>query len=271
VFVAGVPTCIVNEFQAPSFTGTANLETGAIDGTIALHSRVYITDTVNVCPRCVAGRCNAGARQGAACSVDGTVFVAGAQTADKTFELSKDCPPAGAAAGTLEITLPLTTATSTLAPEPGARPETPCVRQPGEPAGVTPAPDMCRAGGVCTPGACAGPFTCARTITDPTTGENICVDAKGGLSQYCCSNDPGQACEPSRTGAITRSGRAEAPRDTNGIGYGAGEYPKHSDAVSVATFCEAATGTSTIDALTGLPGPGALVLPTAADWLRTAN
>src|SRR5262245_37584762 len=272
VFVAGVPTCIVNEYQSQVFTGTANVETGAIEGTIGLHSHVFLTDPVNVCPRCVASRCNSGPRQGASCSVDGTVFVASSLAADKTFQLSKDCPPPdNAPAGTLEITLPLTTGTSRLAPEPGARSQTPCVAQPGEPAGVAPAPDACAAGGQCTAGACAGPFTCARTSTDPTTGETVCVDAKGGLAQFCCSNDPNRACQPTRTDAVTRVGRTAEPRDASGIAYGAGAYPKHSDVVSVATFCEAATGTSSIDALTGLPGPGALVLPATADWLRTTN
>ena len=270
VFVGGVPTCIVNEFQSPVFNGTANLETGTIDGTIALHSRVYLTDGVHVCPRCIADRCDSGARAGAACHVDGTVFVASAQTSSKTFALSKDCPPAATApAGTLELTLPLTTGTSTLAPEPGARPQTPCIAQAGEPVGVPPAPDACRNGGQCTIGACAGPSTCASTTTDPTTGDTMCVDAKGGLAQSCCSNDPTRACQPTRTGSVTRVGHAEAPRDASGAAYGAGTYPKQSEVVSVATFCEAATGTATIDALTGLPGPGALVLPAVADWLRT--
>jgi len=222
VLVAGVPSCIVNEFQSPVFTGTANLQTGAIDG---------------------------------------TVFVAGSPAANKMFPLSKDCPPAaGARAGTLEITLPLTTGTSTLAPEPGAKPETPCVRQPGEPAGVTPAPDMCRDGGVCTAGGCAGPQTCARRGIDASTGEAVCIDAKGGTSQYCCSNDPGRACQPTRAGnpigVVERVGHAETPRDANGMVYGAGDYPKRSDVVSVATFCE---------------GPGAIVLPAAAEWRRAAR
>ena len=276
VLVAGVPSCIVNEFQSPVFTGTANLQTGAIDGTIALHSHVYLTDLERVCPRCLGGRCDSGAREGASCTVDGTVFVAGSPAANKMFPLSKDCPPAaGARAGTLEITLPLTTGTSTLAPEPGAKPETPCVRQPGEPAGVTPAPDMCRDGGVCTAGGCAGPQTCARRGIDASTGEAVCIDAKGGTSQYCCSNDPGRACQPTRAGnpigVVERVGHAETPRDANGMVYGAGDYPKRSDVVSVATFCEGATGTGTIDGLTGLPGPGAIVLPAAAEWRRAAR
>ncbi|HLY38435.1 MAG TPA: helix-turn-helix domain-containing protein, partial [Candidatus Binatia bacterium] len=75
VFVAGVPSCIVNEYAAPVFTGAADLATGAIDGTIALRSHIYLTDATNVCPRCIAGRCNAGPRVGLGCTVDGTVFV----------------------------------------------------------------------------------------------------------------------------------------------------------------------------------------------------
>ncbi len=39
-------------------------------------------------------------------------------------------------------------------------------------------------------------------------------------------------------------------------------YPKTStNGVLVTTFCEASTGTTTIDATAGLPGPGALILP----------
>jgi hypothetical protein len=260
----------VNEFQSAVFTGTANLETGAFDSTIALHSHVFLTNGTNVCPRCIAGRCDSGARQGGACSVDGTVFVSAAQAADKLFALSKDClPPSDTLTGTLEITLPLTTGASTLTPQAGASSRTPCVQQPGDPTGVAPAPDGCQGGAECTPGACVGPSSCARTTTDPTTGETVCVDAKGGLAQSCCANDPSRVCQPTRTGVVTRVGRAEAPRDASGMAYGAGGYPKRSDTVSVATFCEAATGTSTVDILTGLPGPGALVLPAQAEWLRT--
>jgi hypothetical protein len=115
--------------------------------------------------------------------------------------------------------------------------------------------------GQVTPGACVGPSSCARTTTDPTTGETVCVDAKGGLAQSFCANDPSRVCQPTRTGVLTRVGRAEAPRDASGMAYGAGGYPKRSDTVSVATFCEAATGTSTVDILTGLPGPGARSFP----------
>jgi hypothetical protein len=264
VLVAGVPTCIVNEFQSPVFTGTANLETGAIDATIALHSHVYLTDLEKVCPRCLAGRCDGGARAGAKCTVDGTVFVSGSTAADKTFAVSKDCPPADdARAGTLEITLPLTTAASTLETQAGAKAQTPCVGQPR--------PDTC-GDGECSAGACAGPQTCQRVGTDPSTGEPVCIDAKGGVSEYCCSNDPSRSCQPTRAGnpigVVERIGHAEGPLDANAMPYGAGDYPKRSDVVMAATFCEGATGTATIDAITGLPGPGAMLLPAAAEWSR---
>jgi hypothetical protein len=36
--------------------------------------------------------------------------------------------------------------------------------------------------------------------------------------------------------------------------------------VQVATFCEAATGTGSVDGLAGLPGPGLLILPVTSEW-----
>jgi hypothetical protein len=36
----------------------------------------------------------------------------------------------------------------------------------------------------------------------------------------------------------------------------------------VATFCEASSGSATVDTVAGLPGPGALVLPMAATWIQ---
>jgi len=45
-------------------------------------------------------------------------------------------------------------------------------------------------------------------------------------------------------------------------------YPKSGDTALVATFCEPATGTGTVDLTTGLPGPGALILPGTTAWVR---
>jgi hypothetical protein len=272
LFAAGVPVCVVNEYQPnqPSLAGTANAQTGEINGEIDLFSHVFLTEEEKVCPKCLNSRCDSGPNQGGSCVVDGTVTVAESTAANKTFPLSKDCPPPNnTPAGTLNIKLPLTTGTSTLAPLPGGSAQTPCVAQPGEPRLVTPAADLCGAGGTCVAGGCSGSQTCASMGTDPVTGNPVCVDAKGGLSQYCCSSDPTRPCQPTRDGTpIARTGKPGAPVDSSGMGYGQGTYPKTGDVVTVATFCEPGTGTGSVDGLTGLPGPGALILPSTATWSR---
>src|SRR5262249_21277894 len=135
--------------------------------------------------------------------------------------------------------LPLTTATSTLAGSP------PC---PGQ---TQVGPPGC---GFCGDTRCIGP-ACASTTA---TGQ--CVDIKGGLSQNCCTNDPTTPRFPS-PGVRTGSTAPPAPAFPDPM------YPKTGDVTLVATFCEASSGSSTVDAVTGLPGPGALVLPMAGTWI----
>lgn len=264
LFAAGVPVCVLNQFRPEQANelGTADLQTGAISGTIKLNSRVFITEEENVCPKCVNGRCNSGPNQNGNCDVDGQVTVSESSAANKLFPLSKDCPPnQGTPAGVLVINLPLTTGTSTLAPLPGGSPQVPCVAQPGEERGVTPAGDGCGAG-TCTAG-CTGTACANPNGVDPVTGATVCIDAKGGISQVCCSSDTTKACHPTRQGiAISRTGKASVPQPP----WPDPTYPKTSDLVNVATFCEAATGTGSVDGLTGLPGPGALILPNTASW-----
>jgi hypothetical protein len=97
--------------------------------------------------------------------------------------------------------------------------------------------------------------------TDPTTGLQACIDAKGGISQNCCSNDPSRACQPTRNSTpITRTGKPGVYEPA----WPDPTYPKSGPVVTVATFCEAATGTGSVDGLTGLPGPGTLQLPNNA-------
>jgi hypothetical protein len=264
LFTAGVPVCVINDYdpaKQPSVVGTANLQSGEVTGLIHLLSHVYLTEEENVCPKCINGACNDGPRQGQACVVDGTVEVVESSAANKIFPLSKDCPPnTNAPAGTLVIDLPLTTGTSTLAPQPGGTPQTPCVQQPGQAAGVQPNPDQCGAGASCGPN-CGGPQTCARMATDPTTGLQACIDAKGGVSQNCCSNDASRACQPTRNGTpVSRTGKAGVYEPA----WPDPTYPKSGPVVTVATFCEAATGTGSVDGLTGLPGPAAIQLPNNA-------
>jgi hypothetical protein len=45
-------------------------------------------------------------------------------------------------------------------------------------------------------------------------------------------------------------------------------YPKTGNLTLVATYCEGTAGSSVVDVVTGLPGPGALVLPMSATWIK---
>jgi len=248
LLAAGIPVCVVNSFTGSKITGfTADISSGVMGGTVSLLSGVFIpnsTSVTQVCPRCSganvgdAGTCDSGAKAGRACTTSGVVTVANA-AGNKVYTLSPDCPPAGSPAGTIPIGLPLTTATSTLAGSP------PC---PGQ---TQVGPPGC---GFCGDTRCIGP-ACASTTA---TGQ--CVDIKGGLSQNCCTNDPTTPCFPS---PIVRTGSTAPPAPA----FPDPMYPKTGDVTLVATFCEASSGSSTVDAVTGLPGPGALVLPMAGTWI----
>jgi hypothetical protein len=89
-----------------------------------------------------------------------------------------------------------------------------------------------------------------------------CVDSKGGISQVCCAASTTTPCFPTAAGgSIQRTGKADPPAPV----WPDPTYPKNSSGgLFVATFCEPATGVGTVDVTTGLPGPGAMILPVAA-------
>jgi hypothetical protein len=247
LFAANIPVCVVNRFATPKITDvSADVLTGATSSTIHLLSDIYLTSAVQLCPRCSGsdlgkpGTCDSGARQGQACRTEGIVTVGGVpQGQNPTYTLSSDCPPVpGARQGTIPINLPATTGTSTLA---GPRP---CgaAQDDGCGAGVCNAP-------------CQGP-ACATMLGGQ------CVDAKGGVSQLCCSSNQTIPCFPTRTGAIERTGSAAPPTPAGTT------YPKTETATLVATFCEASSGSNVVDVSTGLPGPGAIILPSTLEWTR---
>jgi hypothetical protein len=248
LFAAGVPTCIVNRFDTPGLTGgTADVATGAVRGDLRLSSEVYLTASTQICPACSAadiggiGVCRAGRRAGLACRSEAVVQVAGAAGGSGRLTVSSDCPPLGPPAGTLRLTLPLTTATSTLS---------------GPNACGAASDDACRAaacGAVCTGSACV-----------TTTADGTCVDVKGGLSQACCASSTATPCFPTATGDLVRSGSAATPLSA----WPDPTYPKSAQATLVSTFCEPRTGSAVLDVVAGLPGPGALVLPVAQTWVR---
>ncbi len=77
----------------------------------------------------------------------------------------------------------------------------------------------------------------------------------------------GTPCYPTAGGgAIVRTGKTDPPAPV----WPDPMYPKTSTGgILVTTFCEAATGVGTIDSVTGLPGPGALILPGKQTLLKT--
>jgi hypothetical protein len=236
LFAAAVPVCVVNIWKDPAVQGTANIQTGTFDSSvngtatpIHLSSRVYLTTAFEVCPQCVNGSCRTGAREGQACRVNGTVTVNNPpQARNVLYNLSSDCPPDESTfQATLDITLPLTTGTSTLT---GSKP---CPGQATD--------DSCLSGQTCN-------VPCST------------VDSKGGLNQYCCT-DGKTACFPTAPdtgiGKIERTG---TPGPAQPL-WPDPTYPKSTTSgVLVATFCEAKTNSPSIDTTTGLPGPGALGL-----------
>src|SRR5207249_4270088 len=202
LLAAQVPVCVVNRFQIPP-TATGNIQLGTMDLQVKLFSDVFLTSVGLVCPRCKNGKCDSGPNMGQACKVDGTVTVAQA-AGDKVYPVSRDCPTDAAHAqfaGTLNIDLPLTTGTSSLE---GSRP---CRAQPGDPSvGIPVQDDQCGAG-VCN-SACTG-LACVSHAAD--CPGNPCVDSKGGLSQFCCSNDSTKPCYPTGNPAIAKIERTAIP------------------------------------------------------------
>jgi hypothetical protein len=259
-----VPVCVINRYQPGPVTGKLNLQTGVVAPEtplqVNLFSEVHFTFTDAVCPRCVGpnatdyggtGTCSGGDRNGAPCTVESILTVALAD-GDKVYRLSKSCPPSASQnVGTLDIRLPLTTGTAT---KTGSRP---CRAMPGDPSqGVNVQDDACGGSG-CSAGNCTGPACLSRNA------QNECIDSKGGISQHCCTGNTTTPCFPTaNNGTIERTGAPGIPRDGNGLAWPEGTYPKTStEGKLAAIFCEAATTASVVNSATGLPGPGALLLP----------
>jgi hypothetical protein len=237
LLAANVPVCVVNAFVDPTLSATYNLNTGA--GGIApnptndihLTSSVYLRTTFpEVCPKCsgsgigATGTCSSTAKNpGASCTVNGEVTVAG----KGKYELSSDCMLVGDSPPTpLDIKLNFTTGDA----KPLTGPK-PCTGQSQD--------DACGAG-TCNAG-------CTGAACNGHDAAGNCIDAKGGISQLCCSSDTTKPCFPTKGGgSITRTGSPGVPG---------------SRMLQATTFCIDATNSSVINVTTGLPGPGALLLP----------
>jgi len=258
-----VPVCVINRYNGTP-SGKFNVQTGEVpaDNPLAvnLFSDVHLTIPTQVCPRCAGGKnlgdkgtCDSGANQGKACTIESSIVVAQAE-GNTNYALSRDCPPLPSQlAGTLDIKLRLTTDTATLS---GSKPCTPA--NTGGVTGVAVQDDNCH-GSPCNAG-CTG-IACVKMVTDPVTGQQVCQDSKGGISQFCCATSTVTPCFPTSAtsgGTISRTGHPDPPAPV----WPEPTYPKTSEkGVLVTTFCEGATNTSVINSTAGLPGPGALILP----------
>ena len=247
LLTTGVPVCVINRYQDPQLKGMFNLQTGEAGSAtspneVKLFSDVYLRTRFpgEVCPRCnvaggtgaigSTGTCSSSAKNaGDPCRVDGEVSVAGG--GQNPYLLSSDCSPLGdnpQPNGTLDIRLEFTTGGTSL------KGPLPC----SDSAGPQTQDDTCS--GSCT-------ATCTGSACVGTNDKGECIDAKGGISQLCCSDKTSTPCFPTKGGgSITRSGSP----GTNG-----------QTMVNATTFCIARTESTLINTTTGLPGPGALLLP----------
>ncbi len=237
LLAANVPVCVINRFQDQTISSIYDMATGQGQSQVNLFSDVYLTNNpTEVCPRCnptgaatigSQGKCSNTARTaGASCTINGAVKVA-LGAGNQQYYLSGSCIPAASQlTATLDIRLPLTTGDA-----PALTGPLPC----GDSAGPQLKPNDCDTG-TCTEGACTG----AACLSGSGTS---CVDAKGGISQACCSNKTSTPCF---TDPITRHGTPATSGNTGAF---------------AATFCIARTNSTLINTVTGLPGPGALILP----------
>ena len=239
LIAASMPACIVARFASPTIDMAFNVSSGEARGTLDLAVDVYLgTDSAEICPRCVAsanpdigaiGICSPTAQNGGArCRIDGTTRVTGG-SGDPTYFLSGGClPQQNLQAGTLSLHLPLTTGTASTT-------------------GSLPCPDA--AGPQTLDDSCAGTCIaeCTGTACIARDAQDRCIDANGGISQLCCSDHSSTPCFPSRDdGTITLRG---TPATDGGT------------AVFAATFCVPRPSSPLLATMTGLPGPGALLLP----------
>jgi hypothetical protein len=238
---ANLPLCVVNRYQTSVATITFDVKTGQMEAPLGLFSDVYLTNQPTaICPQCIPttrpeigfrGTCSATARTpGVACTIEGLESVR-QENGETQYSLSSACLPSqDKLATTLDLSVTLTTGDA-----PPLLGPLPC----DDLTGPQLHSDSCDAGS-CVEGICTGSACVSGSGTS-------CIDAKGGISQACCSDDTTRPCFTSRsTGSITRTGTP----GTNG-----------QTAVLAGTFLHPAPRRDTARILTLLPGPGALLLP----------
>ncbi len=242
----GVSACVTTSFR-DAVTGIYRSGTGCAEASVRLSSRVFLAEDADApCPPCVGdptpndgarnGTCRGGTTPGTACDVGGISPDFGM--------LSNDCLPAGSSVGDLDIDVsPLTTGTITVDASidclSGAFPPSSCFCrgqvQPNacEPDGVCPASGVCELGPIDS--VCLGqPFRRCRS----GTGTEDCEARFPGAAD--CVDQP----RPCFESQVSRTGTCGTDESS-----------------LVSIFCIPATDAAAINAMVGLPGPGAITLP----------
>jgi hypothetical protein len=252
----GVPACVTNRVNG-TITGTANPDAGSGESQVRLVSTVFTNGVIDrPCPTCsgasfgATGTCTGGPKQGAACTVHGVSPLFG----NTSFDCGPGKPTDGS--GNLDIQLNPTTGTSTL------QPTNTClaVGFAGKPCycPMQPKPNDCT-DGICTVDA-NGEGTCQAGPQD-----SYCtIDTfRGCLTNAECPK-AGDSCGAPRLRKCSGATQAEtggiatvAPLSRTGVA-------NKNNPTLVSTFCIPVTASSAVNTAAGLPGPGALRLPSRA-------
>ncbi|MCC6848816.1 MAG: hypothetical protein IT294_09965 [Deltaproteobacteria bacterium] len=315
----GVATCVTSQWNG-GMSGTFNQQSGQSAGTASILSRVYNgISTSQPCPKCTgidipndgvaSGTCSGGAHNGAACDANGESPV------PAFGYTSLDCGPT---AGGLIATLPIdltnannATMTATLAassPNCNGSPGDKCMCASCSGNSSVPcrndADCIAAAAGTCTnaAGEPRKPNSCIDDTSIPgdgtacaatTAGEGACTE---GPTDQNCRIESFRGCLvdadcPAAGDSCGAKARECFPGYNGGVGEtisAAGKFSTPHNHTGTATFasvfCVAPTGSSSVNSVAGLPGPGRLALsgvssedgtdvacPTVATFLPTAK
>jgi hypothetical protein len=252
----GVSSCVINVFRE-AITGTYNCATGGSESSAKLLSKVFLVlDPDKPCPPCVGdptandgvkgGTCDGGKTPGAPCDVGGIsdLFQNAGGAPPDAGRTSNDCEPTGSPVGQLNIDLnPLTTGTVTV------NASVDCLSgafQPG----------TCYCPGQVQPNACTPDGVCPESgVCENNPPDGVC---SGQTFRQCDLNAGNQDCEDTFPGA----GNCEAqPRPCFGNSISRTGQCGTQTGVLASIFCIPKTSAAAINTVAGLPGPGAVTLP----------
>ena len=224
-----VPVCIVNEYREDIVLNSFDLQSGEASVEIRLAASVYASSSpTQPCPICKAppaigsrGRCVGGSKNGKRCVVEG--LSAYGNVSGTCHPIQED------RLDVLQVDLDLTTGPATSV-----------------------AQEDCTLEGNCH---CTGQRK--TNDCDTSCSSDQCPSGiETGVDQLCCSRDGAKnACFAED---ITRTGIAVAPTPA----WGDSSYPKTIEGARfVDTFCVPPSISGILTLVTGLPGPGAIILP----------